>query len=171
MLNVNTPSKSQNPVSLPLPLGQGEWEAKPSKPQARADRGPRPNPVWPKLRGSFIESEEPRETLRLIHADGQAITIQYSDIRYTQFVSKERIVLLMRNDDDFSLVGRNLHLLLYDLENRRLFVLSECQPSECGPDEVAITSISSVVFADMPKPVAPKTAAAVSGDRKAQVRF
>ena len=109
--------------------------------------------------------------MRLVKADGQAVTIQYSDILYTKFVSKSRVILQMRNDDDFDLAGRNLHLLLYDLENRRLFILSECQPGECGPDEVAIESISGVVFADMPKPVAPKTAAAVSGDRKAQVRF
>jgi len=97
--------------------------------------------------------------------------VQYSDILYTKFVSKHRVILQMRNDDDFDLAGRNLHLLLYPLENRRLFILSECQPGECGPEEAAITSINSVVFADMPKSVPPKTAAAVSGDRRAQVRF
>lgn len=103
--------------------------------------------------------------------DGQAVTIHYSDILYTKFVGKERIILQLRNDDDFDLTGRNLHLILYDLENRRLFILAESRPGECGPEDPEITSITGVVFADLPKPVPPRTATAVSGDRRASVRF
>jgi hypothetical protein len=76
----------------------------------------------------------------------------------------------MRNDDDFDLVGRNLHLILYDLENRRLFILAECRPGECGPDEPTITSITGVVFTDMPKPVPPQTARGLVSN-KAEIKF
>lgn len=166
MPSVNTPSKSQ---PLPLPLNPGEWEAKPSKPQAKGDRTTK-NPIWPKLHSSVVENEEPRETLRLVKVDGQAVTLHYSDILYTKFLGKERIVLQMRNDDDFNIVGRNLHLILYDLENRRLFILAECQPGECGPDEPTITSISGVVFEDMPKPVPPQTARGLV-KHKSEIKF
>ena len=166
MPSVNTPSKSQN---LPLPLKPGEWEAPSSRPQAKASRAPK-HPVWTKLRGSVVESDEPRETLRIVKTDGQAVTIHYSDILYTKFVCKERIVLQMRNDDEFDLMGRNLHFILLDLENRKLFILAESLPGECGPDEPTITSISGAVFTDMPKPQPPQTAKSVVS-RKGEMKF
>ena len=76
----------------------------------------------------------------------------------------------MRNDDEFDLVGRNLHFILLDLENRKRFILAERLPGECGPDEPIITSISGAVISDMPKPQPPQTAKSVVS-RKGEMKF
>ena len=100
-----------------------------------------------------------------------AVTLHYSDILYSKFSSKERIVLQMRNDDEFDLRGRNLQFILRQLEDRRILALIECVPGECAANDPTITFIGGVVFEDMPKSFQFVQTAKGVVNRQAEVKF
>ena len=84
--------------------------------------------------------------LRLIKQSGESISINYSDILNIKLPEKNRIYLLMRNDDTYDIYGRDLYLCLRDLEDRMIVALAESHPGEVERGEAWIQNIASGTF-------------------------
>ncbi len=110
--------------------------------------------------------------MRLIKANGVAVSLHYSDVLYIKLVSKDRLLLQMRNDDEFDLRGRDLHKIMLTLEDRRMLVLAECNPNGCAVGEPVVQLILGVVFEDLPKTKPePETPGGLINHRTAQMKF
>ena len=170
-VNVNTRLKSR----LPAPPAHAEHSngnmlipdvLDPQAFESGAKRGhqqSRSN-IWSKLQGSVVESEAPREMLRLIKLDGRAVSLPYADLLYVKLPDRNRLWIEMRNEDTIDINGRDLHLALNGLETRYLSVLCESYPGECAIGEPWVESITSSVFSTpAQKPPPARTAASLGG--------
>ena len=90
--------------------------------------------------------DEPRDTLRLIRMSGESVSLNYSDILYFKLPEKNRIFLLMRNDDTFDIYGKDLQLCLRDLEDRLVVALAEAHSTEIEYNSPWVQSITSPSF-------------------------
>jgi hypothetical protein len=77
---------------------------------------------------------------------GESITLNYSDILYCKLPEKNRLFLLMRNDDTFDIYGKDLQLCLRDLEDRLVVALAESHSTEAEYNSAWVQSITSVSF-------------------------
>jgi hypothetical protein len=144
---------------IPELVNPAAWERGVKKGQRQASR----SGIWSKLQGSVVESEAPREMLRLVKLDGKSCSLPYADFLYVKLPDRNRLWIEMRNEDTFDIHGRDLHLALNDLENRFLAVIAESYPGECDLGDPWVESITSTVFSTPQNKPPVRTAASLGG--------